>query len=522
MKEREIITGVLRALGRRLWINRVIRDATFGLCIILFCLLCFQLVQPALAASVPFAASALYLALAVAFAAVTVEIARHCARRVSTRQAAAQADSRANLNDELTSAHWFLNQGEISATAQLHVRRAADTAARLDLASIAPRGSHANVLVVALLGLLLAALISVTPYLSHFRDFNQANAATGPGGASDPRALANDAPAATGIESLDLALRTLSQGEASGQEVARALADARDAIDRANMEAAAARDGLTKLAGALADNPRFEAVAQAVRQERIGDAVTLLRLQQAESAPAAAPENAADNLAGQSDAPQGQIDEALESAARDLAGMSTQINQEAIDRVIAALEQADERLEEQGQANSVKRNLEKNLGATAQRSQLTPSQFDSRSNAPNPMPSPDTGNSSMRGGTLFRQAAVARDEGESASEGSQAGEASGDAAALPLEGVATARLDAQLKLERMAQDSGAEGETGEDDSRNWFYSPTRAQQSSLPNESVRFHADHVRESAAVHDRVTVRQRNSVKNYFLNLHESEKK
>ena len=522
MKERQIITGVLRALGRRLWINRAIRDATFGLCIILFCLVCFQLAQPALAANLPFAATAIRLVLAVAFAAVTIEIARLCARRVSTRQAAAQADARANLNDELKSAHWFLDQREVSAIAQLHVWRAADTATRLDLGSIAPRGLPANVLVAALLGLLLVALISVTPYLSHSRDFNRANAAAGLGGANDPRELAKDAAAGTGIEPIDLALRTLSQSEASGQEVARALADVRDAIDRANMEAADARDGLAKLADALADNARFEAVGQAARQERIGDAVALLRMLQAESAPAAAPENATDKLTGQSGAPLGQIDQALESAARDLAGMSTQINQEAIDRVIAALEQADERIEAQSRANSVKRNLEKNLGATAQRSQLTPSQFDSRSNAPNPMPSPDTGNTSMRGGTLFRQAAVAREEGESASEGSQAGEASGEATALPLEGVATTRLEAQLKLERMAQASGTEDETGENGSGNWFYSPTREQRSSLLTESVRFHADHERESAAVHDRVTVRQRNVVKNYFLNLHESEKK
>ena len=44
----------------------------------------------------------------------------------------------------------------------------------------------------------------------------------------------------------------------------------------------------------------------------------------------------------------------------------------------------------------------------------------------------------------------------------------------------------------------------------------------LQTENVRSRAGYDREDAINHDRVPVRQKGIVKNYFLNLHESEKK
>jgi hypothetical protein len=166
--------------------------------------------------------------------------------------------------------------------------------------------------------------------------------------------------------------------------------------------------------------------------------------------------------------------------------------------------------------------MDNSLLATSQRSQLTASRFDNRSTTPNATPAPETGVADLRGGTLFRQAAVARDEDDAAREGSQTGDASGDSAALPLDGVATRRLDAQLKLEAIAQKSDPGEQPDGNGDGGWFYSASRAQKSMLTARDVRSSTGHDREAAASHDRVTVRQRTVVKNYFLNLHESEKK
>ena len=522
MNERQIIIGVLRKLGRRLWITRAIREAAFALCVILFCLVCFQLIGPALVADVPSTGTTIRVALLAAFAAVIVELARRSARAVSTRRAAAEADARAQLKDELKSAHWFLSEMETSPFAQLQVQRAAATAAGLDLAVLAPRTLPINAFTAGGLGLLLATLMWMTPQLSRSWETGREAGTAEQSESADLRSLLKDAPHDAEVEKLDLALRKLQQTDVTAEEKRRALADARDAIDQANMEAAAAREGLARLAEGLKSDPKFESVAQALNQGRVDDAMELLRKLKADPAGAGAREDQAIEPADTGSAPENSISQAPESAGRDLTGKNAAVNQDALNRVINTLEQANDRIEVQNRVNSVRRRMEDNLIATSQRSQLTASPFDNRTNAPNPTPSPETGHSNMRGGTLFRQAAVAREEGDAAREGSQTGDASGDSAALPLEGAATRRLDAQLKLETILhKDEAGEQPNGKGD-QGWFYSASREQKSILQAENVRSRAGYDREEAINHDRVAVRQKTLVKDYFLNLHESEKK
>lgn len=521
MNEREIIIGVLHKLGRRLWIVRAIRETAFGFCIVLFCLVCFQLIEPALVSGLASAGTAIRIALLAIFAAVAAEVAARSARGVTTEQAAVAADLRAHLKDELKSAHWFMSQEPALPFAELQVQRAAATAAGLDLAVLAPRELPGNALLAGGLGLVLAALIWMTPQLSRSWDSGLEAGPAAQRESADLRLLLKDAPQDAEIVKLDRALRNLQQTGASAEERRRALADARDAIDQANMEASAAREGLAKLTEALKADPKFASVALAMNEGRMEDAMALLRKLKGDPA-AGAREEQAMAPADKGGAPENSIGQALESAGQDLNGKSAAVNQDAINRVINALDQANESIEVQNRVNNVRRRLEGNLIATNQRSQLTASQFDSRTNAPNPTPSPETGDANLRGGTLFRQAAVAREEGDAAREGSQTGDASGDSPALPLEGAATRRLDAQLKLETLVQQyDGREEPNGKGD-QGWFYSASREQKSMLQTENVRALAGYDREGAVNHDRVLVRQKGIVKNYFLNLHESEKK
>jgi len=522
MKERQIIIGVLRELGRRLWINRAIRDTAFALCVILFFLVCFQLIEPAVIAAVPSIGTVVPMAQFVAFVAIAVEVAKRAACKVSTRQAAAEADVRARLKDELKSAHWFMAEPDTSPFAELQVQRAAATAVRLDLADLAPRTVPAQAFVAGGLGLLLASLVWLTPQLSRSWYSNHEAGAAEHRESADPRSLLNEAPHDAEIEKLDLALRTLQQADASAEKKARALADARDAIDQANMEASAAREGLERLAEALKSNPKFDLVAKALDQGRVDDAMDLLRKLKADGAAAGMREDPAIEPADKGSVPENSIGQALESAGRDLTGKNATVNQDALNRVINTLEQANERIEVQNRVNSVKRRMEDNLVATSQRSQLTASQFANPTDAPNPTPSPETGNSNMRGGTLFRQGAVAREDKDNAREGSQTGDASGDSAALPLEGAAIKRLAAQLKLETILHKDDVGGEPSGKGDQGWFYSASREQKSTVQIENARSRASYDREDAITHDRVPLRQKNIVKNYFLNLHESEKK
>ncbi len=520
MKERETIIGVLHDLGRRLWIARAIRETAFGACVVLFCLVCFKLIEPALASDVPSAGAAIRVALLAMIAAVVVEIASHSARKVTTEQAAAQADAGAHLRDELKSACWFLSEKPMSPFTLLQVQRAAATAAGLDLAALAPSRLPANALFTAGLGLVLVALTWLTPQLSRSWDSGREAGAQERRESADLRSLLKDAPQDAEIAKLDLALSKLQQAGISPEERMRALADARDAIDQANMEAAAARESLAHLAESLKSEPKFEQVTRAMDDGRMNDALTMMHRLNSDAA--GVREEKISEPAGKGEVPDSSSAQAQESAGRDLSGKNAAVNQDAMKRVITALDQANEKIEVQNRVNNIRRRMEDNLSATTQRSQLTASQFDNRSNAPNPTPSPETGSSNVRGGTLFRQAAVAREEGDNAREGSQTGDASGDSPALPLEGASTRRLDAQLKLEAILQKYDAGDEPNGKGDPGWFYSASREQKSVLQAGSVRTGIAYDREIATDHDRIPVRQKSVVKNYFLNLHESEKK
>jgi hypothetical protein len=519
MTDREIIIGVLRNLSHRLWLDRMIQETALMVCVVLFSLVCFQLIEPALASSVPSNETVIRIALWVMITAVAVEAVRRSARRVTTEQAAVEADARAQLKDELKSAHWFLTQEPISPFAALHVQRAAQTAAGLDLALLAPRRLPGNALLAGGFGLLLAVLVWITPQLSRSWDSGPETGSGRQGEPSDLRSLLADAPQAAAIEKLDLALRTLQQSGVSTDEKTRALADARDAIDQANMDAFVARDELANLAESLKAEPKFESVAKAMSGGRIENAMMQLSKLKADTT---AREVQPAEPAAKAGEPETDLGPAQEDLGRDLNGKSAAVNQDAINRVITALERASERIEIQNRANSVKRRMADSLIATNQRSQLTASQFDNRINAPNPTPSPDTGSADVRGGTLFRQAAVARDENDTGHEGSQSGDASGDSTALPLEGEPTRRLDAQLKRESIAQNSDAGDETIGKGDQGRFYSASRQRVSMVPASNVRTGTGYDREDETGHDRVPMRQKNLVKDYFLKLHESENK
>jgi hypothetical protein len=122
---------------------------------------------------------------------------------------------------------------------------------------------------------------------------------------------------------------------------------------------------------------------------------------------------------------------------------------------------------------------------------------------------------------MFRQGAVTRrDDDEPARDGNMSGSAAGNSEALALEGAATRRLDAQLKLEAIQRRDDADDAEKAD--QGWFYSASQEQKSLLGFEDVRARPNFDRENAMSFERVPIRQKQSVKDYFLKLHESEKK
>lgn len=520
MNERETITGVLRSLARRLWIARAIHETACAVCVVLFGLFCLQLVAPALQGQPRWADLMLDSALLSVIIMVVADAIIRGARRIDLGEAAAHADVRVQLKDELKSAIWFLSENRLSAFEHLQIRRAAVRAAGLDLAALAPRRWSVHLLPAAGLGIVLGVLTWMQPELSYTRQFLPEASREAQREPSDLRSLLKNAPPRVEVAQLDAALSTLQGPGASAEEKRRALAEARGAIEQANMEASAAREDLARLAQSLQADARFERVSRALEQNRVDDAVSLLRVIESEAKGALAEQGI--DAVSKADLSEGARVAAAEPAASGSSGKKAAPNQEALDTVIAALKQASERIDVQTRVNNVKRRMEDSLSAIAQREQLTANHLDNRTEAANPTPSSQTGNADIRGGALFHQGAVAREDDDSAHDGSQTGDASGESRSLALEGVAVKRLDAQLKLETILQQNELTDEPDGKGNAGWFYSASREQKSSLQAEQVQSDAIRQREAALQHERVAIRQKNLVKNYFLNLHESEKK
>ena len=524
MNDSEVILSVLRSIERRLWLRRALQEIAHGACVVLFSLIAFQFVSVALSSAVPAVGTGARTAVVAAVVMLGAYVAWRALRHVTLAQAAGEADAHAGLKDELKSAFWFVSTPEPSPFVYLQIARAAATARRLDPGAIVPGRPPRSLYAAAGLAAALLLVTWIAPRQSHSWDGADAAAVATARETHDLRALLEGAPQDAEIEKLDRALGELQRADASAEEKARAAAQARDAIQQANMEAAAAREGLVRLAEAMRTNPRFEKAAEALRAGRNEEALALLRKMRAEPGDQDARAPAKDETRLLSDSEKGLdhgIEERLAEAGRDLGSINARVNQDALDRVVNALQQANQQLEVQSRVSEVKRRMQDAMIPTSQRSALTASQFDSSDNAPNATASPDTGNADIRGGTMFRQGAVTRrKDDEPARDGNMSGSAAGNSEALALEGAATRRLDAQLKLEAIQRRDDADPDEKSD--QGWFYSASQEQKSLLGFEDVRSRTNFDRENAMSFGRVPIRQKKAVKDYFLNLHESEKK
>ncbi len=525
MKDSEVIFSVLRSIERRLWLRRALQEFAYGACVVLFSLIAFQFVGVALSSAISAVGTGARTAIVAALVMLGAYFSWRALRQVTLAQAAGEADARARLKDELKSAYWFVSTPDPSLFAELQITRAAATARRLDPGAIVPGRPPRSVYAVAGLGAALLLVTWIAPRQSHSWDGAGTTAMVAASDTQDLRALLEGAPQDPEIDKLDRALEELQRADASAEEKARAAAQARDAIEQANMEAAAAREGLVRLAEAMRANPRFEKVAEALRAGRNEEALALLRQMRTESGDpqARAPEKDETQPLSESEKGlAGGIEERLAEGGRDLSSINARVDQDALDRVVNALQEANQKLEVQSRVTEVKRRMQDAMIPTSQRSALTASQFDSSDNAPNATASPDTGNADIRGGTMFRQGAVTRrNDDEPARDGNMSGSAAGNSEALALEGAATRRLDAQLKLEAIQRRDDDAGDDEKSD-QGWFYSASQVQKSLLGFEDVRARPNFDRENAMSSERIPIRQKQAVKDYFLNLHESEKK
>jgi hypothetical protein len=517
MKDREIIAGALGSIGRRLWVGRALREAFFGLSVLLFFLVAFQIAGAVQPAGIPTAGIPAGLAAVVAVIACAAFVAWRSSRSVTLEQAAAHADQRAVLHDELRSALWFSEQAERSPFIDAQLARATATAGNLDARVLVPARAPRSAFAAAGLALLLFLVLWLAPRLSPSWD---AGAAPIPALAQqeDLKALLEDMPRDAGVEKLEQALDVLQRTDATEAQKKQAVADMNEVAGQAGLEAAAAREGVAQLAQIMEASPQLEKVGELLEAGRNQEALALLEKMRDDAANEPGAERFPEAKSGQQH--QGSLAEQLDQAGRDLCG-TPNLQSSVLDKVLKTLTEASDQIEKQNRITEVQRKARENMSVTNQRSAVPANEYgSSRLDVANPEPSPDNGNTDMQGGSTFRRDSANREEdADGTREGSRTGSASGESPSMALEGRATERLDAQLKKEALQRH---EDDDGKDDDKNWVYAASQQKASELGLQDVRARAAFDRESAAPHDSIPLRRKQAVKDYFLDLHESEKK
>lgn len=521
MKDRETIAALLHGIGRRLWVRRALQEVLAAACVLLFFLIALRMAGAMHPHGIPAAGIFARLAAAAAVFAFLGYVAWRVSHKVSLGQAAAQADARAGLHDELKSAWWFVSHDETSPFIEAQVARAASTARGLDARAIVPGRVPGALYATIALAAAFGAVTWLVPQLTPYWDANAAPSPTA-AGERDLRALLRDAPKDARIDKLAEAIEALESESATPEQRRKAMEAMRELSEQTSMEVMAARDGLAQVADTLAADPQLKQVAEALRAGKVAEANAMLEDIQAEMAQQGK-EDEQFPEAGPGTQAQG-AGEGLDRGGQNLAGSTPQASVDAVEQARRKLDQLAQDMKVQNEIEKVRNNAKERMSTTGQRSAGRANAFGqaSQQQAGNPTPAPENGNTDMAGGAMFRQGQAKREEdADGAQEGVRTGEAAGESDAMPVMGRKTERLEAQLKLEAVRRrDEDKAGEEKEDE--EWMYRPSQQQASSLEYEQVRARGGFDRESAGDHDRIPVRQQQVVKNYFLNLHESEKK
>ncbi len=509
------INTALSRIERRLRLNGFLSAAMLAVWLLMLVLIAWRALRW-LGEALPAASALVILAAVLAgLGLLALLLVKLIARWSTPARAAIEADRRASLKDELTSAHWFLQEPQASEWMTAQLERAARTAGALQPARLIPLripGVALGALLAAVLVLLaLWTAAPLTPALAMLAAQQSALADAERQQVETMRALMEALPDGDAARRLEAALEVLEAADVTPEQRRQALAQAQDAIQEIRLEAAATRDGLRRLGEMLTAQPGMEAVAEALAKGDAKEAAELLAQMHQATAP----------LAGETSAPEpaesSPREKTLEQAlleATESPGGAQAPSAEAMQQAVDRLNEIARELEAANFVNEAWQTVRGPQMDVAQRSGLTASRFAQQTTASS-TPSPASGETPMGGGTMFRSAAVAEGPGRTEQEGgTRAGDAMGDGPPDALLGGSDERLEAQLK---QAGITGEEQE-GEDESSTWFYVESQQQKAFTSTRNVEARARFAAAEAGANRGISIQHRQIVKDYFMTLRE----
>ena len=480
MSERDILTQWLGCAVHRLRLNLWLREASALAC----CLLCIAALYQALrvALGVPEVLTALLPMFVLGGVGLVGLFAWRLSRRPTLAQAAAAADRRADLKDQLGSALWFAQQRSPSPMIQLLLERATLTVERLEPRRLFPVVVPGGLPLAAALAVLAGVLAWLSPRIGE-----------------------------PGINSMPAGASASAYTKSRLQQV-----DTEATIDEPQREQVVARQ-LDELVRALANDSSPEAIAQALGARDARSAAQLLeairrrQAAQASTSRAARPQNEqmSEALA------QGILERLKHLSTEDSSAQAPQPVEDA-DQSTARLQRElrDEMEEVQrsrpGQQSAGEDALNTLLRAISRNStggrELVRGETEALQ---------DAGRTSVGGGgAMGRRVGVSQAGGGNGEQPRSSPDASADE---PVLGQKTQRLAVQLQTVKVEQ-SADDDRNGAEDA---FYAATQAQASRLEYEAVTARSRQATERNGDGERMPMAYREAVKRYMLGQHGKER-
>jgi hypothetical protein len=512
---RQAISSALSRIQRRLSLNRIVYECTLVAGLVVLVLTAWRALRW-LGEALPAATALVVLAAILGGVALSFLLAASFMRRsASPAGAAAEADRRASLKDELTSACWFMRQQDASEWIGAQLERAARTARGLEPARLIPLRVPAPALAaLAVAAAVLAGVWAAPPLVPAHGSAAEAALAAEREQVRALREFAGALPDSEAARKLAAALELLESGDRSAEQRRSALAQAQEAVEQIRMQAASARDALQRAGSALRGRKGLDELADALAAGDAAKAAELLAQVQAQEA-AARPAGKSPAQAVPGEPGSQSLEHAVQEAAQgagsaDQPGPSAAARQEAIDR----LNQIARELAAANTVNEAWRQVQAAQLSVAQRTALSAARFAQQARASG-TPAPTAGDTPMSGGVMFRSAAVAQGPGQTEQEGGmRSGDAMGAAPADALLGAAGERLEAQLEPHGIAS---AEQPAGEPDQK-WFYAESQEQKALAQWRDVQARAGFAQAEALGNEGISVQHRQIVKDYFMKLRE----
>ena len=517
------IVRVLRRIDRKVRLNGFLEQLSVALCLVLSALLLTRvsnLLVPIATPPVP----TIWATGTVFFVGFLFWSRLHVMR---LGQAAGVADSHGGLNDEMKTAHWFMNQSEGSPWVDLQIDRAERTAGRLDASLLVPVTLPRRLWVVLALAVAVQGL-ALLPVDGPLLSFAAAADSSSLGDsqqeqfedirdileADDGELLTDEAR-----ERLEEALEELQAEDMSLEALLRDLREAQEALDEGNLELNALRDALDEMSGDLEGSGPLAPLAEALQNRDLEEAADVMR-ELSELLAEMDPVEASEMLeqlrraARDDQAAMEELLEALEQAAEALANNEMTDAQQALQEAADAVDQmADHQRAQEGRNEASQQMQELQQSLAQQQMAQTLMQMQTAA----------SGDESQSGEATL---SVSSDEvkrsagGESGDQSGPPGNSTSDPTGDGQSDLGElTTLEVQLALELLAETEPEQEE--EIDPEDIFQEASRQQASTVEYRDVRGLSNYAEGSALEVEHVPWRFRSLVKKYFLAIRPQER-